>query len=100
MRRIGFLDHLTLFSSFSTLLCCALPSLMVVLGFGAVLSSLVSSLPILIWISEHKSVVFGVSSFILLLNGIWLWRQRNTPCPIDPQQRRACLNAKNISRRI
>ena len=45
---------LSLFSSLGTLVCCALPSLFVVLGAGAVLAGLVSSLPLLIILSKYK----------------------------------------------
>jgi hypothetical protein len=48
------LSALSLFTSFSTLICCALPALLVALGAGAVLSTLVSHVPQLVWVSEHK----------------------------------------------
>ena len=45
---------LSLFASSSTLVCCALPALLVALGAGAALSSLVSVFPQVVWLSEHK----------------------------------------------
>lgn len=48
----------TLATSASTLLCCALPALLVALGAGAVLASRVSVFPQLVWVSEHKIEVF------------------------------------------
>ena len=44
----------SLFASSSTLICCALPALLVALGAGAALSSLVSAVPQLVVLSEHK----------------------------------------------
>jgi len=49
---------LTLFSSGGTLICCALPALLVSLGAGAVMASVVSSVPQIVWFSEHKLGVF------------------------------------------
>ena len=44
----------SLFTSVSTLLCCALPSLLVALGMGAVVAGLASDLPWLITMSKYK----------------------------------------------
>ena len=44
---------LILFASTSTLLCCALPILLVSLGLGAVVVSMASSLPFLVTLSQH-----------------------------------------------
>ena len=52
---------LSLFTSGSTLICCALPATLVAIGSAATLASLVSSFPQLIWISEHKALVFGLA---------------------------------------
>ena len=73
-----------LFTSFGTLLCCALPALLVTLGMGAALAGLVSNVPFLITLSEHKLWVFGVSGVLIILSGIIQWAQRNAPCPADP----------------
>ena len=52
---------ISLFTSGSTLICCALPASLVAIGSAATLTSLVSNFPQLIWISEHKLMVFGLS---------------------------------------
>ena len=46
--RSGALSYLSLFTSLSTLLCCALPSLFVLLGLGATVASLLSQAPWLV----------------------------------------------------
>lgn len=92
------INYLTLFSSMSTLLCCALPSLLVSLGMGAALAGLVSDFPQLIWLSEHKVLLFVISGLLLAGNGLLLWKTRNAPCPIDLNQREACLSGRKYSK--
>ena len=96
----SFFTFLTLFSSASTLICCALPALFVSLGMGAVLAGLATKIPGLIWISEHKPQVFIFAAVMLAGNGLWLWRNRNAPCPLDPERRNACLMGRKISVRV
>jgi hypothetical protein len=96
----GFINYLTLFGSMGTLICCALPSLLVSLGMGAVLAGLASNLPGLIWVSENKGLVFFLAGSMLLMNGLLLWRNRNAPCPIDPQLRQACMSGRKTSKLI
>lgn len=98
MNRIA--SFLTLFTSMSTLLCCALPALLVSLGLGAVMAGLASQVPGLIWISENKLGAFMVAGAMLALNGVWLWTQRNAPCPIDPKLRDACISGRRMSKII
>jgi hypothetical protein len=96
----NFLNYLTLFSSTGTLLCCALPALLVSLGLGAVMAGLASNIPGLIWISENKLPVFGFSAAMLITNGVFIWKNRNAPCPVDPGLREACLSGRKVSRNI
>lgn len=96
----GFINYLTLFGSMGTLICCALPSLLVSLGMGAVLAGLASNVPGLIWVSENKGLVFTFAGLMLLFNGFILWSNRNTPCPIDPKLRDACISGRQTSKII
>jgi hypothetical protein len=89
-----------LFASSGTLICCALPALLVALGAGAVLSSLVAAVPGLVWVSEYKEIVFGFAGLMLAASGMLQWKNRFAPCPLDPVLRRACLKTRNISARI
>jgi hypothetical protein len=91
---------LTLFTSAGTLVCCALPALMVALGAGATLASLASNVPQLIWISEHKDIVFALAAIMLIGAGILQWRARSLPCPADPALARACTQSRRLSRGI
>ncbi len=90
----------SLFTSFSTLICCALPALFVSLGMGATLVGLVSNFPALIWVSEHKTLVFSLSFFMLALSAYMQYRARNLPCPLDPELARACTVGRLWSKRI
>lgn len=96
----SFFTYLTLFSSAGTLVCCALPALFVSLGMGAVLAGVATKVPGLIWISEHKIGVFIFAAFMLAFNGVWMYRNRNALCPIDPELRDACLTGRKFSARI
>lgn len=96
----NFLSYLTLFGSMSTLICCALPSLLVSLGLGAVMAGLASNVPGLIWMSENKLMVFAFAGAMLLMNGVFLWYNRNAPCPIDPKVRDACIKGRKTSKTI
>jgi hypothetical protein len=89
-----------LLASSGTLVCCALPALLVALGAGAALSAMVSVLPGLVWLSEYKGLVFGVAGALLALSGALQWRTRFAPCPTDPALRHACLRTRKASARI
>lgn len=95
-----FVSFLTLFSSTGTLICCALPALLVSIGMGAVLAGLASKVPGLIWVSEHKAEVFIFAGIMLAMNGFLLWRNRNAPCPLDPDLRAACISGRKFSARV
>ena len=96
----SFIAYFALFGSMSTLICCALPALLVSLGMGAVLVGLASSFPALIWVSEHKVQVFALAGTMLALNGFLLWKNRNAPCPIDPALRDTCIRGRRSARNI
>lgn len=67
--RDGSITWLTLFASAGTLVCCALPIILVTLGLGATVAALTSSFPILIKLSQHKEWVFAFSGAMLMLSG-------------------------------
>lgn len=90
------LPALTLFTSAGTLLCCALPALLVTLGAGAALAGLVSAAPWLVALSRHKLLLFAVAGGLLLAAGVMRWSARNAPCPIDPAQARACMRLRRV----
>ena len=88
---------LTLLASSGTLVCCVLPAVMVALGAGAALAGLVTAVPQLVWLSEHKGGVFGLAFAMLALSGVLLWRARTLPCPADPALALACVRLRRAS---
>lgn len=86
----------TLFLSLSTLICCALPALFVMVGAGATFASLLGVFPQLIWFSEHKGIVFIVAGVLLFAN---LAMRTFVPpqCPADPRLAAECARAQRIS---
>ena len=91
------LSGLTLFTSLGTLLCCALPALLVSLGLGAVLAGLVSAAPWLIWLSKYKIILFAVAGVLLAVAGGSIWYARRLPCPLDPKQANTCQRLRKWS---
>ncbi len=91
---------LTLFASSGTLVCCALPALLVTLGAGAALSSLIAVVPGLVWISEYKIEVFAFAGLMMGGSGLLQLRNRTAPCPVDPALRHACLRTRKTSARV
>lgn len=93
------LEALTVLSSFSTLLCCALPALLVSIGAGAAFASLVSTVPQLVWLSEHKGPLFAFAGLMIGLSGVSAYRTRHAPCPTDPVEARSCMRLRRWSAR-
>jgi hypothetical protein len=87
----------TLLASSATLICCVLPAVLVSLGAGAIVVGLVSAVPQLIWLSEHKLLVFGTATAFLIISGAMLWHARRLPCPADPALARSCLRLRRTS---
>lgn len=89
-RRDLIAPALALFASLTTLLCCALPALLIVLGAGAVMAGLATNVPGLVWLSSQKEWVFAIAGLMLAGAVLSRWLTRNAPCPIDPAEARAC----------
>ncbi len=97
----GFASSLViLLASSGTLICCAIPALLVSIGAGAALASFVAIFPQIVWISEYKEIIFAISTLLMMIGGVLQWRNRNAPCPIDPKLRDACLKTRKTSLRI
>jgi hypothetical protein len=90
-------SFLSLFTSGSTLICCALPALLVSIGAGAAMAGLVGTFPQIVWISEHKVPLFFFAGFMLVCAGVMQWRARSLPCPADPALALACTRARKLS---
>jgi hypothetical protein len=89
-----------LLASSATLICCVLPAVLVSLGAGAVLVGLVSAVPQLVWLSEHKVLVFGIAAALLVVSGALVWNARRLPCPSEPDAARTCMKLRATSRTL
>lgn len=58
--------------SLATLLCCALPSLLVLLGLGATVAAVISAAPWLVAISRSKEWVFGAAALLIVSSRMYL----------------------------
>jgi mercuric ion transport protein len=67
-RRAALLNYFSLFSSFSTLICCALPSVLVLLGMGTTVASLLSAAPWLVSLSRHKIWTFSIAGVLIAMS--------------------------------
>jgi hypothetical protein len=97
LKSSSFVSTLSLFTSVSTLFCCALPALFVALGMGAVVAGVVANVPQLVWLSEHKIGLFSVAALLLIAAGFMTWRNRYAPCPADPAKAHACTRLRKIN---
>ena len=94
----GLLSWAGLFGSFGTLLCCAIPSTLVLMGFGATLASFLGNFPELIWLSENKEYVFGFSFLMLGLSFLGQKYGEAQVCPIEKKD--DCQSAKDWSKPV
>ncbi len=85
----GFVSYVSLFTSLSTLVCCDLPSLLVLLGLGATVASVLSTAPWLVAISRHKLWLFLFSGLLITGNFLSLYviaprlQSQTEVCPTD-----------------
>ena len=97
-QRVGSrLTWFSIFTSASTLLCCALPALLVALGAGAALATVVGAVPQIVWVSEHKTLVFVGAGVMLAVAGYLQYRARFLPCPADAGLAAACARQRRVS---
>jgi mercuric ion transport protein len=98
-KRSVLLNYFSLFTSLSTLLCCAVPSLLVLFGLGASVASMLSFMPWLVTLSRHKQWTFAISGILIALSFVNMYyispRIRSKGCsPDDPS---ACEEASKLS---
>jgi hypothetical protein len=90
---------MALLASTGTLVCCALPILLVSLGLGAVVASTTYRFPFLVTLSEHPGLMFGGSAMLLALAG-WFAFLRPSQCPVEPALASKCKRARRWNQRI
>ncbi|WP_433973442.1 hypothetical protein [Tunturiibacter lichenicola] len=100
-RRAALLNYFSLFSSFSTLICCALPSVLVLLGMGTAVASLLSAAPWLVSLSRHKIWTFSVAGTLIAASFVMTYvvaprLQRGDVCAADDPT--TCGEVSKLSR--
>ncbi len=90
---------LALFASTGTLICCALPIVLVSLGLGAAVASATFRFPFLVVLSEHSVMMFG-GSLVLLALAAWIAFIRPLQCPADPALAMSCRQTRVWNQRI
>jgi hypothetical protein len=94
-----YLKWVALFITSGTLLCCALPILLVSLGFGAVVASLNYNIPGLLFLAEHKVWTLSLAAIVLMLLAWIIWRP-NQHCPSEPELAIICQKSRLWNKRI
>lgn len=93
-------NFLSLFSSFSTLICCALPALFVALGAGASFAALVNTFPFLITLSQYKIHISFFALVMIAIAGYINYKTSRMPCPADPELGMSCAQTRKRSRAL
>jgi len=92
---------LILFASTTTLLCCALPIVLVSLGMGAVVASVYGEhLPFLGLLGLHKDWTFSLTAGVLLVFAGWLLYRPGRACPTDIELAKACASTHKWNIRL
>ena len=91
-------NFLSLFASSSTLICCALPSLFIVLGAGASFASLLTVFPFLMVLSQYKAAISLLALATIALAGFAHYKTARLPCPADPELGRVCVRSRKRAR--
>jgi hypothetical protein len=103
VRRAALLNYFSLFSSFSTLICCALPSILVLLGLGTTVASLLSAAPWLVSLSRHKIWTFSIAGTLIAASFVMTYviaprLQQGEVCEADDPT--TCGEVSKVSRVI
>jgi len=102
-KRAALLNYFSLFSSFSTLICCALPSILVLLGLGTTVASLLSAAPWLVSLSRHKIWTFSIAGALIAASFVMTYviaprLQQGEVCEADDPT--TCGEVSKVSRVI
>jgi hypothetical protein len=99
-QRSALLSYFSLFTSVGTLLCCALPSLLVLFGLGASVASTLTFLPWLVTLSHYKRATFVISGFLITLSFLnrYYVRPRLRAQQCSPDNPTACEDASRASK--
>lgn len=91
------INFFSLFTSTSTLICCALPAVFVLLGAGASFASLLTFFPFLISISKYKVIISIFAFIMILIAGYLNFKAQNLICPADKELGELCTKTRKKS---
>ena len=80
-----------------TVLACVLPGLLLAVGAGALLSALTDTIPALIWLAAHKTIVYAVAGVALVYAAVLQWQARSQPLPDDPALARKIRRTQRVA---
>ena len=98
-KNLLFFSTFALLASSGTLICCALPIMLVSIGFGSVVVAFNTGLPLLTSLANYKIWLFLISGGLLLLSAWQLYSTRNL-CPADPKLATTCKRMKKLSTKL
>ncbi len=93
----SLLPFFGLFTSVSTILCCALPIILVTLGIGAVFANLTANFPFITWLAERSLYLFTIATNLLLIGGYFIFIKPQT-CPADKKLAEICNKTKKFNK--
>ncbi len=93
----SLLPFFGLFTSISTILCCALPIILVTLGMGAVFASLTATFPFVTWLAERSIYLFTIAAILLLIGGYFIFIKPQI-CPADKNLADICSKTKKFNK--
>lgn len=74
----SFSSFLALFTSAGTLICCALPAMIVAIAGGSALVSLISTFPWLVALSQYSHWIFLGAGIMIFLSGLLIFRPKGS----------------------
>ena len=100
-RQAAILNYFSLFSSFSTLICCALPSVLVLFGMGTAVASMLSVAPWLVNLSRHKVWTFSIAGTLIAISFVMTYvvaPRLRTDDNCDANDPTTCGDVSRVSR--
>lgn len=94
-----YVGIVSLFTSTSTLICCALPVTIATIAGGAAVATLVGHFPFLVTISYYKGWIFLMAGIFLAIGFYFTFRPGQS-CPTDTEKREACETTTKASKII
>ena len=95
--RTVIIESVAFVGSLGTLICCALPAVLISLGAGAAVASVVTNVPQLGLLSEHKTLLFTLAGIMLLISGVTTYLNGRAPCPVDPVGAKLCKRVRRFA---